>query len=115
MVGALFALVFPALVQAQACVVHTQGDHVDVKVCQENRTIPAQLFSTGFCQPTLKGQHVDVAYMDHCPTGGFGVCSNARVEGMPYRQDIHYYGVSSDARYLRPFCEAGSQGTWLAP
>ncbi|MNW12733.1 hypothetical protein D3C71_2104990 [compost metagenome] len=50
--------------------------------------------------------------MDNCPTGAFGVCRNAKVSNQPYRQDIHYYGVASDARYLKPFCEAQSQGTW---
>jgi hypothetical protein len=113
--GIFLALMCSGQVQAQACVVHSQGDHIDVKVCQENRTIPAQLFSTGFCQPALKGQTVDVTYADHCPLGAFGVCSDAHVEGMPYRQDIHYYSVASDTRYLQPFCEAHSQGKWLAP
>ncbi|MBA1241518.1 NADH:ubiquinone oxidoreductase [Pseudomonas japonica] len=101
--------------QAQACIVHTQGDHVDVKVCQQNRNIPESLFKSGFCQPELKGQKVDVTYVDQCPSGAFGICSNAHVDGMPYRQDIHYYGVTSDARFLKPFCETRSQGKWALP
>lgn len=100
---------------AQACVVHSQGERVDVKVCQENRSIPQKLFHDGFCQPTLAGQTVEVEYVDHCPTGSFGICSNAQVANMPYRQDIHYYGVASDAQYLKPFCEAQSQGQWQRP
>ena len=29
---------------AQACVVHSQGERLDVKVCQQNRNIPEKLF-----------------------------------------------------------------------
>jgi len=86
-----------------------------VKVCQENRNIPNELFKSGFCRPELKEQTVDVAYLEHCPSGAFGVCSNAHVDGMPYRQDIHYYGVASDARFLKPFCESRSKGEWSVP
>ncbi|MFJ2280856.1 NADH:ubiquinone oxidoreductase [Pseudomonas sp. NPDC087803] len=100
---------------AQACVVHSQGERLDVKVCQQNRNIPEKLFSDGFCQPTLAGQKVEVQYLDQCPSGAFGVCSNAQVANMPYRQDIHYYGVASDAAYLQPYCEGQSQGKWLKP
>ena len=56
-----------------------------------------------------------VQYVDQCPTGAFGVCSNAQVANMPYRQDIHYYGVAADAAYLKPYCEGQSQGSWLKP
>ena len=100
---------------AQACVVHSTAARLDVKVCQQNRNIPEKLFADGFCQPNLPGQKVEVQYVDQCPTGAFGVCSNAQVANMPYRQDIHYYGVATDAAYLKPFCEAQSQGTWLKP
>jgi len=100
---------------AQACVVHTTSPRLDVKVCQQNRNIPEKLFADGFCQPNLAGQTVDVQYVDQCPTGAFGVCSNAQVANMPYRQDIHYYGVATDAVYLKPFCETQSQGNWLKP
>ena len=100
---------------AQACVVHSQGERLDVKVCQQNRNIPEKLFTDGFCQPTLAGQKVEVQYVEQCPGGAFGVCNNAQVANMPYRQDIHYYGVATDAAYLKPFCEAQNQGTWLKP
>lgn len=95
---------------AQACVVHSQGERLDVQVCQQNRNIPPKLFADGFCQPNLAGQKVD-----QCPGGAFGICSNAQVANMPYRQDIHYYGVATDAAYLQPYCETQSQGTWLWP
>ena len=100
---------------AQACVVHSQAERLDVKVCQQNRNIPEKLFADGFCQPNLAGQTVDVQYVGQCPTGAFGVCSSAQVANMPYRQDIHYYGVATDAVYLKPFCETQSQGNWLKP
>ncbi|MDH4558842.1 NADH:ubiquinone oxidoreductase [Pseudomonas sp. BN417] len=97
---------------ADACVVHSQGERLEVKLCQENRSIPSRLFREGFCQPQMQGQKVEVAFVDNCPAGAFGVCRNAKVSNQPYRQDIHYYGVASDARYLKPFCEAQSQGNW---
>ncbi|TVT81734.1 NADH:ubiquinone oxidoreductase [Pseudomonas sp. H3(2019)] len=100
---------------AQACVVHSQAERLDVKVCQQNRNIPEKMFHDGFCQPNLVGQKVDVTFLEQCPSGAFGVCSNAQVANMPYRQDIHYYGVATDAVYLKPFCESQSQGAWLTP
>ena len=102
-------------VLAQACVVHSHAQRLDVKVCQENINIPAKLFSDGFCQPNLPGQKVEVEYLEQCPGGSFGVCSNAQVANMPYRQNIHYYGVATDAAYLKPFCESQSGGQWQTP
>ncbi len=93
---------------AQACLVHSQAERLDVTVCQENINIPANLFHDSFCQPQLAGQKTEVAYSQECPTGAFGVCRNAQVANMPYREHIHYYGVASDALYLKPFCEGQS-------
>ena len=109
----LAALPLPAL--AEACVVHSQGQGVTVQLCQQNVSIPASLFHSGFCQPQLKGQEVKVDYVEQCPGGAFGVCAGAQVQGQPYRQDIHYYGVASDARILKPFCEGQSNGKWQTP
>lgn len=108
----LAGLPLPAL--AEACVVHSQGQGVTVQVCQDNRSIPATLFRSGFCQPKLKGQQVRVEFVDRCPGGAFGVCRGARA-GAAYRQDIHYYGVAGDARFLKPFCERQSGGQWRTP
>ena len=99
---------------AESCVVHSQAERLDVKVCQENLTIPPDLFHDGFCKPQLKGQKTEVTYAEQCPTGSFGQCSNAQVANMPYRQNIHYYGVASDAAFLKPFCEQQSKGVWKA-
>jgi hypothetical protein len=100
---------------AEACLVHSQAERLDVKVCQANRSIPPKLFADGFCKPELAGQKTEVTFLEQCPTGAFGICSNAQVANMPYREDIHYYGVASDAAYLKPFCEGQSQGKWLLP
>ncbi|BCD85574.1 hypothetical protein PSm6_19810 [Pseudomonas solani] len=108
-------LVLCADALAEACIVHSQSDQLDVKVCQQNRSIPPQLFRDGFCKPQMPGQKVEVSYADQCPSGAFGVCSNAQVSNIAYRQDIHYYGVVTDARYLKPFCEGQSKGTWESP
>jgi hypothetical protein len=102
-------------VWAEACLVHSQAERLDVKVCQQNRTIPPKLFHDGFCKPELAGQKTEVSFLEQCPTGAFGVCSNAQVANMPYREDIHYYGIASDTAYLKPFCEGQSQGKWLVP
>jgi len=73
----LFSLL-PGLALAEACVVHSQAERLDVKVCQENRNIPATLFREGFCQPQLQGQTVEVEFVAQCPKGAHGVCQNAR-------------------------------------
>lgn len=111
----LLALVASEQVLAQACVVHSRTDRLDVQVCQQNRNIPEKLFHNGFCQPQIPGAAVDVQFVEQCPAGAFGVCSAAQVDNMPYRQDIHYYGVASDAAYLKPFCERQSRGQWQNP
>ena len=97
---------------AGACVVHSQGESVEVKLCQQNRSIPEHLFREGFCQPSLKGQKVRVEFAEQCPIGAFGVCRNAAAGGDAYRQDIHYYGVATDARILKPYCERQVKGVW---
>ena len=110
----LLLLLCSTQVLADACIVHSQGDLGDVKVCQQNRSIPPNLFKSGFCSPQLKGQKVEVSFVEQCPAGAFGVCRNAQAQGMPYKQDIHYYGVASDARYLKLYCEGQSKGVWMA-
>ena len=109
----LLLLGFAGQALAEGCIVHSQDDRIEVKVCQQNRTIPTELFRSGFCQPELKNQKVDVTFVEQCPGGAFGICRNARVSNMPYQQDIHYYGVASDARFLQPACEQTSAGEWV--
>ncbi len=100
---------------AQACIVHSQGQGIEVQLCQSNVDIPAQLFREGFCAPHLDGQKTRVEFVEHCPEGAFGICRDARSSGVPYRQDIHYYGVASDARFLAPACAQQNQGHWEKP
>lgn len=107
-------LCLSSLAHGEACVVHTSGERVEVKVCQQNRSIPPEMFRSGFCQPQLKGQQVEVSFVEQCPSGAFGVCRNAKAGGMPYQQDIYYYGVASDAQLLKPYCEKHSRGVWMA-
>lgn len=114
-VWGLLGLLASTQVWGEACVVHSQTERVSVEVCQYNRTIPPKLFKDGFCRPSLPGQQVKVQYLEQCPQGAYGICRGARVENMPYEQDIHYYGVASDTAYLKPFCEQHSQGRWDTP
>jgi hypothetical protein len=96
---------------AESCVVHSQAERLDVKVCQENRNIPEKLFADGFCKPNWPGRRSKCNLRRTVPdAGAFGQCSNAQVANMPYRQNIHYYGVATDAAYLQPFCEAAKPG-----
>jgi hypothetical protein len=109
------ALGTSSIALAEACVVHSQSERLNVQVCQQNISIPPALFHDGFCDPKLPGQKVSVDYVAQCPEGAFGICSGAHVDNMPYQQDIHYYGVASDGAYLRPFCEQKSRGKWRTP
>lgn len=109
----LLAGLMPATAMAQACIIQAESERIEVRLCQQNHNIPPHLFETGFCKPQLVGQKTTVTLVEQCPAGAFGVCRNARSDGMPYQQDIHYYGIASDARFLKPACERQSQGTWV--
>lgn len=111
----LLCSILPGLTWAEACLVHSQAERLDVQLCQENRTIPATLFREGFCRPQLQGQTVEVEFVEQCPPGAYGICAGARVDGTPYQQDIHYYGVASDALYLQPACASQYRGSWRQP
>ncbi|HZJ93556.1 MAG TPA: NADH:ubiquinone oxidoreductase [Thiopseudomonas sp.] len=112
--SALLLLLLSQQIFAQACVIESEGQGVKVKICQQNRSIPEHLFKSGFCQPSLQGQKTTVTFVKQCPIGAFGICRNAQAGGIGYIQDIHYYGVNTDARYLKPACERQSKGTWTA-
>jgi hypothetical protein len=110
----LFLLFLPLLAQAEACIVHSTGKQVEVKLCQHNVSIPPQMFHDSFCQPQLPEQTVEVTFVEQCPAGAFGACRNARVTNFTYTEDIHYYGVASDGRVLKLACEQQYQGVWEA-
>ena len=110
----LVLLSLPRYSWASACLIEVGTGAANVKLCQHNRSIPANLFKDGFCQPQLSGQKAKVTMLDECPTGAFGVCRNAQTAGaqIPYQQDIYYYGTSSDARFLQPACKQQNNGSW---
>lgn len=108
----LFGLLLPLSALAQACIIHAESASMEVRICQQNRSIPPNLFQSGFCKPQLAGQKTTVTFAERCPAGAFGVCRNAQTGGF-YQQDIYYYGVESDARFLKPACERQSKGVWL--
>ena len=110
----LLLLLISQNIFAQACIIESVDQRVQVKICQQNRSIPEQLFKTGFCQPQLKGQKTTVTFVEQGPIGAFGICRSAQAAGVPYQQDIHYYGVATDAQYLKPACEQQSKGVWTA-
>lgn len=114
LLGLLLPLLAAEPAWAEACLIHSRGERLDVQLCQSNLSIPPALFRDGFCQPSLPGQEVEVSFVELCPSGAFGVCRNAQVSNLAYRQDIFYYGVASDARYLQPACETQSGGRWEA-
>lgn len=109
----LILFTLPSLTWAKACVITSKSENLSVTLCQQNRNIPEQMFKDGFCQPQLKGQEVSVKHMDLCPKESYGVCRNAKVGGVAYTYDIHYYGVASDAVFLKAACETQHQGTWV--
>ena len=102
----------PLLVQAEACIVHSTGKQVEVKLCEQNVSIPPKMFHDSFCQPQLPEQKVEVTFVEECPSGAYGVCHNALVTNFSYLQDIHYYGVASDGRVLKLACEQQYKGVW---
>lgn len=109
----LLAVLLPLQAMGQACIIHAESADMEIRLCQQNRSIPPNLFKNGFCKPQLAGQKTTVTFVERCPAGAFGVCRNATTGGTPYQQDIHYYGVATDARYLKPACEQQNRGTWI--
>lgn len=102
-------------VQAAACLIESYDDQLPIRMCQQNISIPAQLFKDSFCQPQIAGRSFEVSYTDSCPGGAYGVCDNARSEGVAYRQAIHYYSDPDDQPVLQAYCEQFSDGQWVIP
>lgn len=51
-----FLSCLPGLALAEACIVHSQAKNLDVKVCQQNRSIPAKLFREGFASHNCRAR-----------------------------------------------------------
>lgn len=99
-------------VLAEACIINGHNQKIEIQICQHNGNIPDDMFRNSFCQPQLSEMETEVTFLEQCPTGAFGVCRDAHVGGVPMSQDIYYYGVATDARYLRPACGQQSLGRW---
>ena len=102
-------------VQATACLIESNDDELPIRMCQQNISIPVQLFESSFCQPQIPERSFDVSMLENCPAGAYGVCDNARSEGVGYRQAIHYYSDPDDQPVLQAYCEQFSNGQWLTP
>lgn len=102
-------------VQAAACLIESNDDQLPIRMCQQNISIPAELFKDSFCQPEIAGRSFEVNYRESCPEGAYGICNNARSEGVAYRQAIHYYSDPDDQPVLQAYCEQFSEGEWLVP
>lgn len=104
-----------AAVQAAACLIESNDEQLPIRMCQQNISIPAQLFEGSFCQPLIPDRRFEVRMLESCPEGAYGVCDKARSEGVAYRQAIHYYSDPDDQPVLKAYCEQFSDGQWLTP
>lgn len=57
----------PATALAEACIIKAESDRMEIRLCQQNRSIPPNLFRTGFCKPQLAGQKTTVTFAAQCP------------------------------------------------
>lgn len=102
-------------VLAEACLIESSDDQLPVRMCQQNISIPANLFRDSFCQPQIPDRSFEVSFVERCPEGAYGICDNARSEGVAYRQSIHYYSEPDDQPLLQTWCEQFNDGQWRTP
>lgn len=100
---------------ADACLIESNDDQLPIRMCQQNISIPQQLFRDSFCQPQIAERSFEVSFIDSCPEGAYGLCADAQSEGVAYRQAIHYYSDPADAPVLKAYCEQFSHGQWQTP
>lgn len=112
--GLVLLLSVTGQVLADACLIQSSDDQLPIRLCQQNISIPAQLFRDSFCQPQIPDRSFTVSLMDSCPQGAYGVCLGAQSQGVGYRQSIHYYTDPADEPVLKAYCEQFSAGTWQA-
>lgn len=110
----LFLLLFLTSHQvlAAACLIESDDDELPIRLCQQNMTIPDNLFQDSFCQPQIPDRSFKVSQVERCPDGAYGVCAGAYTEGVGYQQSIFYYSDPDDAPYLKIYCEDVSRGEW---
>lgn len=109
---AVLLLTGTGLALADACLIESDDDQLPIRMCQQNISIPQQLFRESFCQPQIADRHFNISFMDSCPEGAYGICAEARSEGVAYRQSIHYYSDADDEPVLQAYCEQFSDGKW---
>ncbi|SDU33678.1 hypothetical protein [Halopseudomonas salegens] len=100
---------------AGACLIESDDDQLPIRLCQQNMTIPDNLFHDSFCQPQIPERSFSITEVESCPAGAYGVCVGARTEGVGYQQSIYYYSDADDAKYLQVYCEDVSDGEWQVP
>lgn len=100
---------------AQACLIESSDQKLPVRLCQQNMTIPKNLFSANFCHPQIPDRSFAISMVDACPEGAYGVCEGSRTNGVGYQQSIYYYSDADDAPVLKAYCEKVSQGEWRQP
>lgn len=98
-----------------ACLIESNDDQLPVRLCQQNISIPPSLFNDSFCQPQIPDRSFDITFVDQCPAGAYGICDDARSEGVAYRQAIYYYSEPADEPVLQAYCKQFSQGQWRRP
>lgn len=108
-------LCISANLYANACLIESDDAQEPIRLCQENISIPENLFQDSFCQPVIPDRSFVINQIKSCPAGAYGVCEGARTEGVAYQQSIHYYSNPSDAPVLKAYCEQISQGQWIEP
>ena len=108
-------LVLMVEVHAAACLIESNDDQQPIRICQENITIPQNLFTENFCQPSIPDRSFAISTVDACPGGAYGVCEGSRTEGVGYQQSIYYYSNANDAPVLKAYCEKISRGSWVEP
>lgn len=117
LISVLLLTLLPLLkAQAEACLVYLQAlqsQELRLVRCQQNRSIPAALFRSGFCQTPPEGHRAETRMIERCPEGFQASCRNARISNMPYRQDIFYYDSSRLITTQRA-CQQ-QEGLWLSP
>lgn len=104
-----------AEVHATACLIESDDEQEPIRLCQQNMTIPENLFEESFCQPNIPERSFKIELIETCPAGAYGICEGSRTEGVGYQQSIYYYSNASDAPVLKAYCEQISHGKWIEP
>lgn len=111
LLGLLLGIGVCAQVQAEACAVYSAKAEDTLIRCQQNRSIPPNLFRSGFCSAQPEGRRVQSQMLAQCPLGFKAVCRNTQVGNTSYRQDVFYYAEHIPA-HLQRDCKR-RRGVWM--